>query len=227
MPWQGVPIADARIASAAAWNAKEGGIVAGTTGQYWRGDKSWQTLDKNAVGLGNVDNTADASKPVSTATQAALDGKADADGGNIADAAAFQRATRGLGFNKITDEGHELWRLNQFLNRQQHGVGIDARNRVKSVSIGDSVHCDIGNQLSNFFGYGGADTNLQQWTKEAASTPADSSDSNYASWPAGIFDRFDLWTRTANGFVRHLDAGFTGDTYPQIPAQYLPAICRP
>lgn len=33
-------------------------IAAGTTGQYWRGDKSWQTLDKTAVGLGNVENTA-------------------------------------------------------------------------------------------------------------------------------------------------------------------------
>ena len=34
-------------------------------------------LDKASVGLGNVDNTSDADKPISTATQAALDGKAD------------------------------------------------------------------------------------------------------------------------------------------------------
>lgn len=33
-------------------------ITAGTTGQYWRGDKSWQTLNATAVGLGNVENTA-------------------------------------------------------------------------------------------------------------------------------------------------------------------------
>jgi hypothetical protein len=31
-------------------------ISAGTTGQYWRGDKSWQTLNSTAVGLGNVTN---------------------------------------------------------------------------------------------------------------------------------------------------------------------------
>lgn len=37
---------------------KEPTITAGTTGQYWRGDKSWQTLDKSAVGLSNVENTA-------------------------------------------------------------------------------------------------------------------------------------------------------------------------
>lgn len=54
---------------------KEGSITAGTTSQYWRGDKSWQTLNKSAVGLGNVDNTSDANKPVSTATQTALDTK--------------------------------------------------------------------------------------------------------------------------------------------------------
>lgn len=47
-------------------------ITAGTTAQYWRGDKTWQTLDKAAVGLSNVDNTTDASKPISTATQTAL-----------------------------------------------------------------------------------------------------------------------------------------------------------
>ena len=51
---------------------KEPTITAGTTGQYYRGDKTFQTLDKSAVGLGNVDNTSDANKPVSTATQTAL-----------------------------------------------------------------------------------------------------------------------------------------------------------
>ena len=56
-------------------NGKEATITAGTTGQYWRGDKTWQTLDKNAVGLGNVDNTSDLNKPISTATQTALNGK--------------------------------------------------------------------------------------------------------------------------------------------------------
>lgn len=59
------------------FNAKEGAISTGTTGQYWRGDKSWQTLDKSAVGLSNVDNTSDANKPISSATQSALDAKYD------------------------------------------------------------------------------------------------------------------------------------------------------
>ncbi|HTE57267.1 MAG TPA: hypothetical protein VK694_00840 [Verrucomicrobiae bacterium] len=56
---------------------KENTITGGTTAQYWRGDKSFQTLDKTAVGLANVDNTSDVSKPVSSATQTALNAKAD------------------------------------------------------------------------------------------------------------------------------------------------------
>ena len=57
---------------------KEPTVAAGTTGQYYRGDKTWQTLDKTAVGLANVDNTSDLNKPISTATQTALNTKADA-----------------------------------------------------------------------------------------------------------------------------------------------------
>jgi hypothetical protein len=54
-------------------NTKEGTISGGTTSQYWRGDKSWQNLNSSAVGLANVDNTTDLGKPISTATQTALD----------------------------------------------------------------------------------------------------------------------------------------------------------
>lgn len=67
-------------ANATAIAGKEPSITAGTTAQYWRGDKSWQTLDKTAVGLGNVDNTSDANKPVSGPQAAALALKQDASG---------------------------------------------------------------------------------------------------------------------------------------------------
>ena len=56
---------------------KEPQIVAGLPSQYWRGDKTWQTLDKAVVSLGNVDNTSDVSKPLSTAAQEALGLKVD------------------------------------------------------------------------------------------------------------------------------------------------------
>jgi hypothetical protein len=62
-------------ATQTALNAKEDTITAGTTSQYYRGDKTFQTLDKTAVGLGNVDNTSDLNKPISTLTQTALNAK--------------------------------------------------------------------------------------------------------------------------------------------------------
>ena len=55
--------------------AVEPTITATTSADYYRGDKTFATLNKTAVGLGNVDNTSDANKPVSTATQTALDAK--------------------------------------------------------------------------------------------------------------------------------------------------------
>lgn len=58
-----------------ALNTKQDTITAGTTSQYFRGDKTFQTLNKTAVGLSNVDNTSDLNKPISTATQTALDTK--------------------------------------------------------------------------------------------------------------------------------------------------------
>ena len=52
-------------------------ITSGTTSQYYRGDKTFQNLDKSTIGLNNVDNTSDSSKPISIATQTALDLKAN------------------------------------------------------------------------------------------------------------------------------------------------------
>lgn len=67
-------------------------ITAGTIGQYFRGDKTWQTLDKSAVGLGNVDNTSDANKPISTATQTALNAKGN---GTVTSVSALTIGTTG------------------------------------------------------------------------------------------------------------------------------------
>jgi hypothetical protein len=90
--WSGSPItssgtltptlsANLQAWSGIATSTKEPAIAAGTTAQYWRGDKTWQALDKAAVGLSNADNTSDANKPVSTATQNALNAKHPSLGG--------------------------------------------------------------------------------------------------------------------------------------------------
>lgn len=80
-------------ATQTALNAKENTVTAGTSAQYYRGDKTWQTLNKSAVGLGNVDNTADTAKPVSTAQQSALDLKQNTSAKNAANGYAGLDAT--------------------------------------------------------------------------------------------------------------------------------------
>jgi hypothetical protein len=84
-------------ATATALSGKEPTITAGTTSQYYRGDKSFQTLDKSAVGLGNVDNTSDANKPVSTAQSTALSLKVDKAGDNLT-GTLFSSPTPGTGY---------------------------------------------------------------------------------------------------------------------------------
>ena len=58
--WTGT-LADARIASAVYWNAKEPAITSGTVSQYWRGDKTWQTFPTiptvSPAALTKVDDT--------------------------------------------------------------------------------------------------------------------------------------------------------------------------
>ena len=65
------------LLSSTAASTYESIITPGTTSQWRRGDNTWQTIDKSTIGLGNVDNTSDANKPISTATQNALDLKAN------------------------------------------------------------------------------------------------------------------------------------------------------
>lgn len=93
--------------------AKEPTISSGTTNQYWRGDKSWQTLNKATVGLANVDNTADANKPISAAQQAALDVKVSKSGDVLTGDLTFP-ANVSLIFDTVQqylrwDTGEGLW----------------------------------------------------------------------------------------------------------------------
>lgn len=60
-----------------ALNAKEPVITATSTTDFYRGDKTFQPLNKSAIGLNNVDNTSDANKPVSSAQATAIGLKED------------------------------------------------------------------------------------------------------------------------------------------------------
>jgi hypothetical protein len=65
-------------------NPQDNGTPApGTSPEASRADHTHQMPSKADVGLGSVDDTSDADKPVSTAQQASLDGKLAKDGGTV------------------------------------------------------------------------------------------------------------------------------------------------
>lgn len=92
------PVSTAQAASIA---TKEPSLTAGTTAQYYRGDKSWQTLNSAAVGLANVDNTSDANKPVSTATNTALGLKAPLASPTFTGTVTLPSTTNGLAKSNV------------------------------------------------------------------------------------------------------------------------------
>ena len=62
-----------------ALSGKEPLITGGTASQYWRGDKSWQTLNNSAVGLGNVPNEDWKSANLTVTADVATNGTIDTD----------------------------------------------------------------------------------------------------------------------------------------------------
>lgn len=76
------------------FNSKEDAITgSGNASQFWNGNKTFAAVTKSDVGLGNVENTADLDKPISTDTQDALDTKYDASNpSNFVDAAGAKSA---------------------------------------------------------------------------------------------------------------------------------------
>lgn len=135
----------------------EPAITAGTSGQYWRYDKAWATLDKVAVGLGNVDNTSDNAKPLGTTqlgTLAAdtgmglLGGKGPGTG-SITRTLDAQFYERGLSLRNYanadgTDETSKVqnW-LNACALNKRKGYAPAGEYKISTVSlIGDQIEVE-------------------------------------------------------------------------------------
>ena len=86
------------------------------TTQYWRGDKTWQILDKNTIGLSNVDNTSDINKPISTATQNALNLKVDQSGSSYK---LYGTSTSGM--QVIYNIGH-IYKTTENISNTTYGI---------------------------------------------------------------------------------------------------------
>lgn len=161
-------------------NSKEPAITAGTPGQYWRGDKTWATLNKAAVGLSAVDNTADVDKPVSTA-QAAADttvlnsAKAYAEGlvvglyddrGNYNASGNVFPSTGGSGPGGAIMKG-DIWRISVAGNLGGTDVAVDQQIRAL---------VDSPAQTSGNWGISGANFTITQSVTNGATGVVPSSD---------------------------------------------------
>lgn len=113
---------------ATALSGKETLIAPGTSSQYWRGDKTFQTLDKAAVGLGNVENIA-LSSWVGTSNISAL--------GTIT-SGTWQATAIGLtkGGTGLTSGGS----ANQLFGMNSAGTGLE----YKTLTAGSNISVSHG-----------------------------------------------------------------------------------
>jgi hypothetical protein len=132
---------------------------------------------------------------------------------SITDKPAFLRSARINGKGSLADRPSKLWRLVARLQREQASAGsLTFAGRVRSAVFGDSVAADIGVPLATFFGFGGGDLNLQQWTRTGPTPTDGDGGGQYPLWSAGVFYHYDQWARTPGGFISYLDSAIPNGT---------------
>lgn len=149
---------------------------------------------KAAISLQNVDNTSDANKPISTATQTALDGKLANSAAAVA-AAGAARFERIENFHGLMAFMGELMKLDQSTLAAPKYVGVTAFG--DSMASGAYVNGMLYQALAEKYGVGactspnlgGFNANGNTWSYTGgASTPAEFSQTPGANWlvmPAG------------------------------------------
>lgn len=99
-------------------------VADGNILRYNSTTQKWEnvSLSKSDVGLENVDNTSDLNKPISTATQTALNAKADADALKVTD---FEVTTTGWTSDTTSQSGTTLYKKQISLNHVYANPSVD------------------------------------------------------------------------------------------------------
>jgi hypothetical protein len=124
-------------------------VLAGTTSQYYRGDKTWQTLNTSTVGLGNVDNTSDVNKIVSTPTQTALNLKSNLISPTFTGTPLAPTAALGTNTTQIATTEFVLTNSNQYFTLSE-GAEIIANSTNGLSGSGLVLSPDAGNYFMHF-----------------------------------------------------------------------------
>jgi hypothetical protein len=173
--------------------------VAGKTGSV--------TLAKADVGLGNVDNTADLSKPVSTATQTALDGKAAlshthtasqvTDFNTAAAAAAPVQSVNG-------NTGTVTVAVPSASTATPQALGTAAAGTSDDYSRGDHVHAAPAlNDLSNVSAATPSDNDVLVFDTGTGNWVAEAAAGGGATTQTDIFTANGTWTKPAGAKKVH------------------------
>lgn len=127
-------LADARIASASTWNAKEPAIPVGVSTQYWRGDKTWQTFPTAAWTQGTVSGnsglyttTAIDKVWIGSGKPASADATSLSVTNSSTNAAIYAKQTNSSGYAGYFDGGETV-----FMNSN---VGIGTTNPGSSLTV--------------------------------------------------------------------------------------------
>lgn len=141
----------------------EPSISAGTTGQYWRGDKSWQALNSSAVGLGNVSNAAQVTTTYNTSL--------NSDSRNSRGVTRLYRRDDDSDYSVQTYWTGSLWRL--------YGYNGDTGHADTHVGYADSAgYATNGRYVYDNGTYGGS----VQWKEPSAMYVAYARDSRNAEY---------------------------------------------
>ncbi len=107
-------------------------ITAGVSSKYFRGDKTWQTLNAIVVGLENINNTSDANKPISTSTQTAFDLKSNIASPNFTGTPLVPTAVIGTNTQQVASTAFVLANSNNYLS-------TTAGNEIFTISSSDVI----------------------------------------------------------------------------------------